>query len=224
MDRFEKRGVCSSSQLFPNRNLRYRPEDRCNGCFRYSSDFRYKRQSLPPYSQRSTRLDGTVEILPASVYNRYKPQSLTGSAGSWREFDAWQEFDVPAELAGLSQTTEFTAASGVDLAWPDHRRQEKALPKPIYRYIRQGLRHGCSPNNRLNRYDTERFPKLPARWPGSAARPDATHQCKAADASLTVHHTIGRTPCAPGGRSPTRFIVRTSVETSQPRTNKARTR
>lgn len=87
MDHFDKRDVRSKSQCFPNRNLRYRPEDRCNSCFRYSSDFRYKRQSLPPYRQRSSRFEGAVEILPIGAHNRYKPQSLTRSVGSWRSSD-----------------------------------------------------------------------------------------------------------------------------------------
>jgi hypothetical protein len=77
-DRIEKCGLCGS-QPFPDRNLRYKPEDRCNGCFRYSSNFRYKRQTLPR-THRSSYFEGRGEILPAGRHNRYKPQSLTRGA------------------------------------------------------------------------------------------------------------------------------------------------
>jgi len=38
---------------------------------------RYKRQTLPPYRQRSTEFAEAVEILAAGRHNRYKPQGLT---------------------------------------------------------------------------------------------------------------------------------------------------
>lgn len=79
--RIEKRvlraSVESSGPRIRRCDKRYRPEDRCNGCFRYSSDVHYKRQTLPPYRQRSTEFAERVEILNDRMYNRYKPQSLT---------------------------------------------------------------------------------------------------------------------------------------------------
>jgi hypothetical protein len=89
LDQFDKRDFCYNSQFLPDRNLRYRPDDRCNSRFRYSSDFRYKRQSLPPYRQRSSRFGGRVEILPNGAHNRYKPQSLTPAEENWRNLEAW---------------------------------------------------------------------------------------------------------------------------------------
>lgn len=71
------RAVASSGLRVRPSDKRYKPEDRCNGCFRYSSDVRYKRQTLPPYSQRSTEFAERVDNLGARRHNRYKPQSLT---------------------------------------------------------------------------------------------------------------------------------------------------
>jgi hypothetical protein len=92
LGRFEKRALCanakSSALAFRACDKRYRPEDRCNGCFHYNSDVRYKRQTLPPYSQRSTEFAGGVEILGGWAHNRYKRQSLTSLARSWRKVTA----------------------------------------------------------------------------------------------------------------------------------------
>lgn len=76
----EKRAFSGSSRPLPDRNERYKPEDRCNASCRYSSDFRHKRQSLPPYRQRSSDFAGPMEILRRWTDNRYKRQGLTFAA------------------------------------------------------------------------------------------------------------------------------------------------
>jgi hypothetical protein len=93
--------------------FRYRPEDRCNGCFRYSSDVRYKRQSLPPYTQRSSQTWEQMEILPRWRHNRYKPQSLTPAASSWRKFAGWRGCDgrhTPQSRPNIAIFTVLAAA------------------------------------------------------------------------------------------------------------------
>ena len=111
-------------------------------------------------TQRSSPNPVVVEISARRRQNRYKPQSLPIHALSWQNFAAGRACHEPREPANFRLPTPFTAASGRLLAPRHHRRQDYALPRPIYRYSRQGLRHGCGPNFRHYRYNGQGFPSF----------------------------------------------------------------
>jgi hypothetical protein len=120
--------------------LRYKAEDRCNSHFRYSRDYRHKRHDLPPVEativlpHRSGQgIAGQVgqPLQTAKFATRICNRAKQAFCGEFRELASLIHFRQPANLITASTRQSFNT---------HQLRQEKGLPKPIYRYCRQGLR------------------------------------------------------------------------------------